>query len=113
MLPASLHEWTNAAFHATVRTYDRILDLHGFTGVAGQIRELWRSFDLAGMTALVTDEMLEQMAVAGTPDECRQMVAARASSADRLLLGAPVVATDPGHMRQYHDAIVETFAANV
>ena len=61
----------------------------------------------------VTDEMLEQMAVAGTPDECRQMVAARASSADRLLLGAPVVATDPGRMREYHDAIVETFAANV
>ena len=101
------------AFHATVRTYDRILDLHGFTGVAGQIRELWRSFDLAGMTALVTDEMLERMAVAGTAGECREMVAARASSADRLLLGAPVVATDPGRMREYHDAIVETFAANV
>lgn len=97
------------AFHATVRTYDGILALHGFTGVAEQIRELWRSFDLAGMTRLVTDEMLEQMAVAGTPDECRQMVEARAPSADRLLLGAPVVATDPGRMREYHTAILETF----
>jgi probable F420-dependent oxidoreductase len=97
------------AFHATVRTYDGILALHGFTGVAEQIRELWRSFDLAGMTRLVTDEMLEQMAVAGTSDECRQMVEARAPSADRLLLGAPVVATDPGRMREYHTAILETF----
>jgi probable F420-dependent oxidoreductase len=97
------------AFHATVRTYDGILALHGFNGVADQIRELWRSFDLAGMTRLVTDEMLEQMAVAGTPDECRQMVATRAPSADRLLLGAPVVATDPGRMREYHTAILETF----
>jgi len=97
------------AFHATVRTYDRILDLHGFTETAARIRELWRSFDLAGMTALVTDEMLDQMAVAGTPQECRERVAERAASVDRLLLGAPVVATDPGRMREYHDAIVDTF----
>jgi probable F420-dependent oxidoreductase len=97
------------AFHATVRTYDRILDLHGFTAVAGQIRDLWKSFDLAGMTALVTDEMLDEMAVAGTPDECRAALERRAASADRLLLGAPVVATDPDRIRAYHDAIVETF----
>ena len=43
------------------------------------------------------------MAVAGTPDECRDRVAERAASVDRLLLGAPVVATDPGLMREYHD----------
>lgn len=97
------------AFHATVRTYDRILELHGFDGVAAEIRELWKSFDLAGMTALVTDEMVEEMAVAGTPDECRAALQRRAASADRLLLGAPVVATDPERLRDYHDAIVETF----
>ncbi len=97
------------AFHATVRTYDRILDLHGFTEVAARIRELWKRFDLAGMTALVTDEMLDEMAVAGTPDECRAAVERRAGSADQLLLGAPVVATDPGRMREYHDAIIDTF----
>jgi probable F420-dependent oxidoreductase len=98
------------AFHATVRTYDAILDLHGFTEVAAQIRDLWKSFDLAGMTALVTDEMLDEMAVAGTPDECRAALDRRAASADRLLLGAPVVATDADRIRAYHDAIVETFA---
>jgi probable F420-dependent oxidoreductase len=97
-------------FHATVRTYDRILDLHGFTDVAAAIRDLWKSFDLAGMTALVTDEMLETMAVAGTARECREQLAERARSSDRQLLGAPVVATDPGRIREYHDAIVETFA---
>ncbi len=97
------------AFHATVRTYDRILDLHGFTDAAARIRELWRSFDLAGMTALVTDEMLDEMAVAGTPQECRERVTGRGTAVDRLLLGAPVVATDPGRMREYHDAIVDTF----
>jgi probable F420-dependent oxidoreductase len=97
------------AFHATVKTYDRILDLHGFTETAARIRELWRSFDLGGMTALVTDEMLDTMAVAGTPDECRERLSARAASVDRVLLGAPVVATDQGRIREYHNALIETF----
>jgi probable F420-dependent oxidoreductase len=97
------------AFHATVRTYDRILELHGYDAVAAQIRELWRSFDLAGMTALVPDEMLDEMAVAGTPAECRAGLERRAAAADRLLLGAPVVATDPDRIRDYHDALVDTF----
>jgi len=44
-----------------------------------------RSFDLAGMTALVTDEMLDRMAVAGTAEECREQVCERAKSVDRLL----------------------------
>jgi probable F420-dependent oxidoreductase len=101
------------AFHATVRTYDRIIDLHGFTETAARIRELWRSFDLAGMTALVSDEMLDQMAVAGTPEECRERVRDRAASVDRLLIGAPVVATDPARMREYHDAIVDTFRKDI
>jgi probable F420-dependent oxidoreductase len=97
------------AFHATVRAYDRIIDLHGFTEIAAQIRELWRGFDLAGMTALVSDEMLEVMGVAGGVEECREQLAARASSADRLLLGAPVVATDPSALRDYHDALLDAF----
>jgi probable F420-dependent oxidoreductase len=99
------------AFHATVRTYDRILGLHGFDAVAAQIRELWRSFDLAGMTALVTDEMLDEMAVAGAPADCRAALRKREAAADRLLLGAPVVATDPARIRDYHDAILETFGS--
>jgi probable F420-dependent oxidoreductase len=97
------------AFHATVRTYDRILDLHGFTDIAAQIRELWRKFDLAGMTALVSDDMLEVMGVAGGVEDCRDQLAARAPSADRLLLGAPMVATDPGALRHYHRVLLEAF----
>jgi probable F420-dependent oxidoreductase len=97
------------AFHATVRTYDRILGLHGFIEQASEIRELWKSFDLAAMTACVTDEMLAVMGVAGTVDECRDQLRERVRGSDRQLLGAPVVATDPGRIREYHDALLETF----
>jgi probable F420-dependent oxidoreductase len=99
------------AFHATVRTYDRILELHGFDGQAAEIRALWKRFDLAGMTALVTDEMLAAMGVAGDAASCRQQLADRGGSCERQLLGAPVVATDPGRIRDYHDAIVDTFGS--
>ena len=73
------------------------------------IRAAWKSFDLERMTDLVTEPMLAAMGVAGTPAECRDAVADRARTADRLLLGAPVVATDPGAIREYHEAILETF----
>jgi probable F420-dependent oxidoreductase len=99
------------AFHATVRTYDRILDLHGFTETASEIRELWKSFDLAAMTGCVTDEMLAVMGVAGTAEECRDQLRERARGSDRQLLGAPVVATDPDRIRDYHDALLETFGS--
>jgi probable F420-dependent oxidoreductase len=97
------------AFHATVRTYDGILALHGFEAEANAIRAAWKTFDLERMTDLVTEPMLAAMGVAGTPAECRDAVADRARHADRLLLGAPVVATDPGAIREYHEAILETF----
>jgi probable F420-dependent oxidoreductase len=97
------------AFHATVRTYDKVLALHGFTDTAAEIRTLWKRFDLTAMTELVTPEMLESMAVAGSAEECRDLLAERARHADRLLVGAPVVATDPGLIRDYHTAIVDTF----
>jgi probable F420-dependent oxidoreductase len=97
------------AFHATVRTYDRILALHGFEEPAARIRELWKHFDLGAMTDLVTDEMLAEMAVAGSANECRERLAERATRADRVLLGAPVVATDPDLIRDYHAALLETF----
>jgi probable F420-dependent oxidoreductase len=98
------------AFHATVRTYDRVLELHGFAERSLRIRELWKRFDLAGMTELVDDETIDAMALAGSADECRDRLADRSESADLLLLGAPVVLTDPGALREYHAALVETFA---
>ena len=68
------------------------------------------SFDLAGMTALVTDEMLDEMAVAGTPDECRDgspsarrerrpPAARRAGRGDRPGPDPRVPRRDPGDVR--------------
>ena len=84
----------------------------GSTTSPPQIRELWQSFDLAGMTALVTDEMLDEMAVAGTrrrvPRGARRARArARIACCSARRSWRPI----PARIRDYHDAIVETFGA--
>lgn len=78
------------AFNATVSTYRPILTHHGFDAQADRIREAWRRGDLAGMAAEVSDEMLETIAIAGTPEEVRaQFEERRAGLFERTLLWTP------------------------
>jgi probable F420-dependent oxidoreductase len=60
------------AFNSTVKTYRVIHRHHGFEAQAERIRELWFGGDMAGAIAEVPDEMLDTIALAGTPEEVRQ-----------------------------------------
>jgi probable F420-dependent oxidoreductase len=78
------------AFNATVSTYRPVLTHHGFDAQAEQIRAAWQSRDPASMAAAVSDEMLEAIAIAGTPDEVRdQFEQRRAGLFERTLLWTP------------------------
>jgi probable F420-dependent oxidoreductase len=59
------------AFNSTVSTYRPVLAHHGWDGHAERIRAAWHRGDLAGMTAAVSDEMLNTIALAGTAEEVR------------------------------------------
>lgn len=59
------------AFYASVKTYDAILTLHGFTDEADAIRAAHRTGDLEGMVAAVSDQMIDTIAVTGTPEQVR------------------------------------------
>ena len=63
---------TLIAFNATVSTYQGILRLHGFEENAAAVRAAWESRDWEGMVAAVSDEMIDTIALAGTPDEVRE-----------------------------------------
>lgn len=100
------------AFYSVVRTYAPILELHGFTGHAAEIRAAWDRRDRAGMLAAVPDAMVEAMACAGTPDEVREQFAARfAGVYDSALLYSPSYGLSAGRFAENLDAIVDTFAA--
>jgi probable F420-dependent oxidoreductase len=94
------------AFNSTVKTYRPILTLHGFDAQADAIREAWQRGDLAGMADAVTDEMLDTIAVAGTPDEVREQFARRrAGLFERTLLWTPFGGLDAVR------GVIEAFAA--
>jgi probable F420-dependent oxidoreductase len=78
------------AFNSTVSTYRPVLTHHGFDAQADQIRAAWQRGDLAGMADAVSDEMVETIAIAGTPEEVRsQYQHGRAGLFERTLMWTP------------------------
>ena len=65
------------AFNSTVKTYRVVHRLHGWEDHAERIREAWMGGDFAKAVELVPDEMLDTIALAGTPDEVRARFAER------------------------------------
>jgi alkanesulfonate monooxygenase SsuD/methylene tetrahydromethanopterin reductase-like flavin-dependent oxidoreductase (luciferase family) len=92
-------------FNSSVATYRPILSLHGFDAQADAIRAAWGRGDFAGMADAVTDEMLEAIAIAGTPEEARDQYARRrAGLFERTLLWTPFGGLDAVR------GVIETFA---
>lgn len=59
------------AFNSTVKTYRATHAVSGFEREAEAIRAAWSAGDFAGMVAAVSDEMIDSIALAGTPEEVR------------------------------------------
>ena len=78
------------AFNSTVKTYRATHRVSGFEREAETIREAWSRGDFAGMAAAVTDEMIDAIALAGTPAEVRKRFALRWDGVyERTLLWPP------------------------
>ncbi|MDX8150704.1 LLM class flavin-dependent oxidoreductase [Patulibacter brassicae] len=80
------------AFNSTVKTYRAIHELHGFLDAVDAVRTAWANGDFPGMIAAVTDEMIDTIALAGTPDEVKDRYATRAAVYDDVLLWPPAFA---------------------
>ena len=98
------------AFYATAKSYEGIFAIHGWTEAARGIREAFRSFDFAKMASYVTDEMVEEIALTGTPAECREKLARWEGLLDTPLLYAPSVGVAPERVLENDRLILETFA---
>ena len=99
-------------FYATTLTYDSILDLHGWEREKTEIRAAFRSFNLPGMAAAVSDEMLDQIAVAGTADECREQLKRYDGLLDHVLLYPPSVGINPERVKENYRLIMQTFGTH-
>ena len=98
------------AFYATVKSYDIILDLHGFQEQARAIREAFKTIDIPRMVDAVTDDMVDAMAIAGTPEECRDQLSRYDGIIDLPLLYSPSFGLPGERIVENIEAIIRTFA---
>jgi len=78
------------AFYASTRTYEPVLASHGWEGITQELHRKSLEGDWTGMTGLITDEMLDTIAVSGTYESIGSKLRERyAGLLDRITLYQP------------------------
>ena len=77
------------AFYAAPRAYTPMFEASGFAAEAEQIRKAFAGGDDQAMLDAVSDDMLDAIGVAGTPDQVRAGIARREPDFDHLVLYSP------------------------
>jgi probable F420-dependent oxidoreductase len=95
------------AFYATVNTYEPLFA--PFAPEVARIQAALLQGDTEGMIAAVSGEMIDAFAVAGTPEEARNRLAAYGDLADSLCLTPPDQLIDPTETEAYRRALLATF----
>jgi alkanesulfonate monooxygenase SsuD/methylene tetrahydromethanopterin reductase-like flavin-dependent oxidoreductase (luciferase family) len=98
-------------FYLTTELYHSVLDLHGMREVGQACRKALRSFDVAAMADAVPDQLVDEIAIACTPDEARDRLAQWKELTDEPLFYAPSVGVAPERVRANLDAILDLFGS--
>lgn len=98
------------AFYSSVKSYETVLDVNGFTTEGVAIREAFARRDLPAMFAAVTDEMIDTMAVAGTPDQVRSGLGRYEGTVDHIVLYSPSIGLPAERVRENLDSIIRECA---
>jgi probable F420-dependent oxidoreductase len=96
-------------FYFTVKVYHTILAFHGLPEVAGACRKALRTFDIRAMSQAIPDSLVDEIAIACTPDEARDRLAQWEGLTDEVLFYAPTVGVPPERVRENLDAILQLF----
>lgn len=99
------------AFYATVKTYNDFFDYHGFLAEAQTIQERFRAGDEQGMIDACPDAMVDALALAGTPDEVRERLAAYGEVVDGIKLSPPTHLVSADVTRHCQQQILEHLQA--
>lgn len=97
-------------FYLSRELYHTILDLHGAREIGKACQAAMRKGDLVAAGEAVPDWLLDEAAIAGTPDEAREALARWQEVAPLIAFYAPNSGIAPERMRANYDAIFTTFA---
>lgn len=96
-------------FYYTTELYHSILDLHGLREVGEACRAALRRFDTRAMAAAIPDALVDEIAIACTPDEARDRLAEWRDLTGEPLFYPPSVGVRPERLRENTDAILAVF----
>ena len=96
-------------FSFTTEHYHTILDFHGLSHVGVECRKALSRFDTDAMAAAIPDELVAEIAIAGTPRDAREQLAAWETIADEVLLYPASIGISPARARGHLDRLFETF----
>ncbi|MDX1650423.1 MAG: LLM class flavin-dependent oxidoreductase, partial [Myxococcota bacterium] len=96
-------------FYLTTELYHTVLDLHGMRDVGAACRAAFRRGDFKAMAEAVPDELVDEIAIAGGPDEARDRLADWQDLTRDPLFYPPTVGVRPQRLRANLDAILELF----
>ena len=97
-------------FYYTTRLYHSVLEPNGWQAAGEAIANAFRAKDFKGMAEAVTDEMIDEIAVAGTADEVKDQVLQWQSFSDHMILYTPSIGMSSARVQENLDALIETFA---
>jgi len=96
-------------FYYTTELYHSILDLHGLRSVGEACRAALRKFDTKAMAEAIPDSLVDEIAIACTPDEARDRLAQWKDLTEDPLFYPPSVGVRPERVRENLDSIVDVF----
>jgi probable F420-dependent oxidoreductase len=97
-------------FYFTTALYHSILELHGLEEVGQACRKALRSYDIEAMADAIPDALVDEIAIACTPDEAADRLTQWKDLTEQPLLYAPSVGVPPERMQSNLDAMLEIFA---
>jgi alkanesulfonate monooxygenase SsuD/methylene tetrahydromethanopterin reductase-like flavin-dependent oxidoreductase (luciferase family) len=98
-------------FYYTTALYHTILDLHGMREVGEKCRAAMRNFDIGAMAEAVPDALVDEIAIACTPDEARDRLAQWEGLTQTPLLYAPSVGVPPERLAANLALTLQAFGA--
>jgi 5,10-methylenetetrahydromethanopterin reductase len=95
------------AFYLTVRTYDSLVELHGWQDEVAAIRTEFRNGRPKAMADHVTDDMLWAIAVCGDAAQAREMISHRKRLPETAFVAAPSFLVGRRRRAEYDAAAIQ------
>jgi alkanesulfonate monooxygenase SsuD/methylene tetrahydromethanopterin reductase-like flavin-dependent oxidoreductase (luciferase family) len=95
------------AFYGSVKSYAGLFDACGFASEAEAIRAAFAAGDVEAMVGVVTDAMVDELAVAGAPAEVGEQLRRFDGVVDEVVLSPPTFRVAPERVAENLATLIE------